>query len=177
MDKLASVSDAKVKEKTGRGWAAWVEELDRAGAGSLTHKQIAVLLQERYGLDDWWAQTVTVGYEQAKGRRAERQKADGFAAGASRTVAMPIEQVHAAWAAGAWLKRVPGAEITKATPPKSIRIKLADGTRAAVYLTAKPGGKTVVQVEHEKLASAADVEPARALWREVIAMVTGAGEE
>jgi hypothetical protein len=173
MDKLASITDGRVREKTGRGWAEWVDLLDHAGAVALPHKQIALLLQEKHGLDAWWAQSVTVGYEQAKGRRQEHEKADGFSANVSRTVAVPIDEIHAAWTSGAWLARVPGAEITKATPPKSVRIRLADGTRAAVYLTAKPGGKTTIQVEHERLPGAEAVEPSRALWREVITLVAG----
>jgi hypothetical protein len=177
MDRLASITDARVREKTGRGWAEWVERLDLAGAAALSHKQIALLLQEQDGLDAWWAQSITVGYEQAKGRRAEHEKAGGFSASVSRTVALPIDEVHAAWASGVWLTRVPGAEITRATPPKSVRIRLADGTRAAVYLTAKPGGKTTIQVEHEKLPGAEAVEPSRDLWREVIALVAGPSPE
>jgi hypothetical protein len=177
MDKLANITDARVREKPGRGWVEWVEALDHAGGAALSHKQIALLLQEQHGLDAWWAQSVTVGYEQAKGRRAEHEKAGGFSASVSRTVTVPIEEVHAAWASGAWLTRVPGAEITKATPPKSIRIRLADGTRAAVYLTAKSGEKTAIQVEHEKLPGAEAVEPSRALWREVIALVAGTPPE
>lgn len=177
MEKLASITNERVREKTGRGWGEWVEQLDHAGAAALSHKQIALLLQEKHDLDAWWAQSVTVGYEQAKGRRAEHEKPGGFSASVSRTVAMPIDEVHAAWASGAWLARVPGAEITKATPPKSVRIRLADGTRAAVYLTAKPGGKTTIQVEHEKLRGAEAVEPSRALWREVIALAAGPARE
>lgn len=175
MDKLARVSDAKVKERTGRGWTEWIEALDQAGAGALDHAAIARLVHERFGIDEWWSQTVTVGYEQAKGRRAEGQKCDGFAASVSRTVEQPIEQVHAVWAAGQWLKRIPGAKITSATAPKYVRIRMPDGTRAAVYLTAKEGGRTAVQVQHEKLAGPEAVEPSKALWRELIALVTGAG--
>lgn len=177
MEKLARITDAGIREKTGKGWMEWMEALDAAGAAAMSHQDIARLVQERYGIGAWWSQTVTVGYEQAKGRRAENQKADGFAASVSRTVARPAEEVHAAWAAGGWLARVPGAAITSATPPKYVRVKLADGTRAAVYLTAKPGGKTTVQVQHEKLKSAADVEASRALWREILALVAGAERE
>lgn len=174
MEKLARVTDASVRQKTGRGWNEWVETLDKAGAAPLAHNDIARLVHERFGIGEWWSQMVTVGYEQAKGRRVVGQKCDGFAASVSRTVAQPIEQVHAAWAAGHWLKRIPGAEITSATAPKYVRIKMPGGTRAAVYLTAKAGGKTAVQVQHEKLAGPEAVEPSKALWREIIALVTGA---
>jgi hypothetical protein len=175
MEKLARVTDASVRRKTGRGWNEWIEALDNAGAAAMPHIDIARLVHERFGVDQWWSQTVTVGYEQAKGRRVEGQKCDGFAASVSRTVAQPIAEVHAAWAAGKWLKRVPGAEITTASAPKSVRIRMPDGTRAAVYLTAKAGGKTAVQVQHEKLAGPEAVEPSKALWREIVALVAGAG--
>lgn len=46
--------------------------LDAAGARDWPHKQIAEHLVAAHGVDGWWAQSITVGYEQATGRRRER---------------------------------------------------------------------------------------------------------
>ncbi len=41
-----------------------VRLLDRTGAKEMAHRDIATLLHEKYGVPEWWAQMVTVGYEQ-----------------------------------------------------------------------------------------------------------------
>jgi hypothetical protein len=76
----APVSEAAIAARTGRTWAEWVVTLDGAGARDLSHTAIADLVHGRFGVDDWWAQSVTVGYERLTGKRANLQKADGFAA-------------------------------------------------------------------------------------------------
>jgi hypothetical protein len=41
---------------------------------------------DEHGLDKWWAQTITVGYEQAWGLREPGQNPDGSHVSASKTV-------------------------------------------------------------------------------------------
>ncbi len=86
-----------MKVKTGRGWSAWLEILDREKSAQLGHKAIAELLHEKYGLPGWWAQSVAVGYEQARGLRVKHQKADGFEIGASRVIDADVKSVFKAW--------------------------------------------------------------------------------
>lgn len=82
-----AVSDDAVREATGRGRAEWFALLDRAGAVTWTHPAIASWLVGRHGVDGWWAQGITVGYEQARGIRQPGQRQDGtFEASVSRTV-------------------------------------------------------------------------------------------
>ena len=73
--------------------------------------QIARWLNEVHQVDGWWAQSITVGYERARGMRAVYQKADGFAASASKTVGVPVERLYAAFADEAlrarWLPNAP----------------------------------------------------------------------
>lgn len=58
---LAGMSDAAVKAKTGCDWRRWVRALDAIDAASMPHREIAAYVREKYGIDGWWAQTVTVG--------------------------------------------------------------------------------------------------------------------
>jgi GNAT superfamily N-acetyltransferase len=61
-----------VRRPTGKTWEAWIALLDKEGAGQMSHKEIAALLLDKGYIEkgsEWWAQTVTVGYEYAKGRR------------------------------------------------------------------------------------------------------------
>lgn len=83
---LPPVTDEAVRKATGKSWAEWVEELDAAGAEKLTHAEIARMLLESKRVESaWWCQSVTVGYEYAKGRRIRGQVADGgYQVGVSR---------------------------------------------------------------------------------------------
>lgn len=175
------VSDDAVKDATGRDWAAWIVRLDKAGAADMTHKQIAEHLAEAEGVAPWWAQMVTVGYEQAKGRRAKHEKTDGFSVSGSKTIAAPIERVFEAFTQArtrsAWLKGV-DLTVRKATEFKSARITWNSGTgvqgeagtSVEVNLYEKAGKtgdpKTMVQVQHNKLPDAAAAEAIKAWWKQ-----------
>lgn len=168
MGKQGGVSDEAVVKPTGRDWASWFAALDRAGAAGRTHREIAELVQARLGVaSGWWSQTIAVGYEQARGLRDRYQKADGYAASASRTFAAPIDSVFAAWTDArrrrAWLDEP--CAITTATPGKSVRIAWPDGTRVDVYLVAKGTQKTQVAIQHTKLADPDAVAMRKTFWK------------
>ena len=91
------VSDEAVRNATGRTWAAWFELLDAGGAVELGHTEIARLLIDDHGVPGWWAQSVTVAYEQARGRRAPGQRPDGWEVTASKTVAVPVDRLYEAF--------------------------------------------------------------------------------
>jgi hypothetical protein len=85
----AGISDDAVRAKTGKDWQGWIDALDKAGARTMSHPEIADLLDKEFGVSPWWTQMVTVGYEQAVGKRVRLQKADGFAVSASKTLDVP----------------------------------------------------------------------------------------
>jgi hypothetical protein len=92
-----SIGSAAVAAKTGKGWHDWFAILDRAKANTWPHKQIASFLYDEQSVPGWWCQMITVGYEQARGLRVKHQKADGFAASASKTIEAPVEKLFDAW--------------------------------------------------------------------------------
>ena len=152
----APVSDAAIAARTGRTWAEWIATLDREGARNLSHGEIAQLVHRRFDVDGWWSQSVTVGYERMTGKRANLQKADGYAASDSLTVQTGVERLYAAAADAAqqrkWLPR--GVSVHKSTRPKSMRATAKDGTRSiSFYFYTKGPGKAQVTVQQEKLAS------------------------
>lgn len=170
--KWGGVGDAAVKKATGKGWSEWLAALDAAGAAKLGHSEIAELVHSRFKAEDWWAQMVAVGYEQARGLRQKHQKADGFSASASKTINGPVARAFKAWTdellRARWLGDS-GLEITKATPTKSVRIRWSDGkTRVEVNLYDKGPAKCMVAVQHNKLASAADVARRKAFWGQAL---------
>ncbi len=165
--KTGGISPAAVKKATGRTWAQWLVALDKAGARKKPHREIAEWLHTRHKLPGWWAQMVTVGYEQARGLRAKHQKTDGFEVSASRTIAAPVADAFEAWRdAAAREKWLPHTQLTvrKATPHKSIRITWGDGTNLSVNFWPKGSLKCQVVPQHGKLPDAATAEKMKNYW-------------
>ena len=168
-----TVSDEVIRRRTGRGWEEWFDLLDNSGAITKPHREIARWLASEQGIDGWSAQSVTVSYERARGRRAVGEHVDGFAITASKTVAVPVDRLYDAFVDESLRERwLPGGPLRErtATKPKSARFDWGDGgTRVIVGFRAKGNGKSVVDLEHARLADAAKAERMKAFWRERVA--------
>jgi hypothetical protein len=161
-DAFGLVSDATVAARTGRTWREWFAVLDDEGAAERTHTEIARHLSEEHGVPGWWAQTVTVGYERARAKRALYQQPDGFSVSVSRTVAVPVERLFEAVVAPAW----PELRLRTAQTGRSARFDWEDGaTRVIVGFTAKGEAKSTVALAHERLADAGAAQAAKAARR------------
>jgi hypothetical protein len=163
---LAGMSDDKVAAKTGRTWEQWTRLLDRSGAATMPHRDIAVLVHKQ-GAPDWWAQTVTVGYERIKGLRDRGQRRNGaYEAGKSRTFNVPVASLFEAWADQAIRRRWLDVEpvIRTATAPKSMRLQWPDGTLAVVGFVPKGTSKSSVAVVHTKLRDKTASDKAKKYW-------------
>jgi hypothetical protein len=153
--KIAGMSDAVVKEKTGCTWDSWVKALDYNGAAEMSHSDIAKLVREKFKVGSWWTQTVTVGYERIKGLRTRGQQRNGtFGATKSRTYNVPVETLFDAWVnpktRNAWLAGEK-VRVRVATAPKSLRLDWTDGSIIAIGFTSKGKTKSAVALEHSKL--------------------------
>jgi len=96
--KLAGMADAAIKAKTGCTWERWTKALDYAGAHEWPHREIAEYVHKKFKVGDWWAQTVTVGYERIKGLRAIGQRRDGsFEAAKSKTFGVSLARLYRSW--------------------------------------------------------------------------------
>jgi Domain of unknown function (DUF4287) len=171
MNTIQRTSNEAVERATGRGYEAWFDLLDTWGAAERKHGEIAAWLIDEHGVDGWWAQTVTVEFERARGLREPGGGRDGFfSASASKTVAVPVERLFAAFVdPGLRARWLPGAELRERTtqPCRSARFDWEDGaTRLVVGFTAKGEAKSQVALEHERLPDAEASEKARAYWRE-----------
>ena len=165
---VAGMSDAKLKEKTGCNWERWVKALDRLGAAEMSHREIAALVNEKYKVDGWWSQTVTVGYERIKGLRARGQRRDGsYEASKSRTFNVPVKALFDAWATAGVRRRWMNGETVKirtATAPKSMRLDWGDRTIIAVGFMAKGKSKSSVAVQHSKLPDRETADRLKQYW-------------
>jgi len=165
---LAGTSDEAVQGATGRGWAEWVDLLDGMDAPSLEHREIARRLTEEHGVGGWWSQTVTVGYERIRGLRDVGQRRGGSYE-VNRSVTVPAGAAEL-WATirneavrPRWLPDLE-VEESSATEGRSIRWKVADGTRVQAWFTSKGDAKSSVQFQHSGLPDAETAEAAREAW-------------
>jgi hypothetical protein len=170
--RYAGVGSEAVFRATGRAWDEWLKVLDRAGAKAMPHKDIALMLSRKFEVPDWWSQMVTVGYEQARGLRLVNQKADGFAANASRTVGIAVKHLYDAWddpkVRARWLPDAP-LEVRRSTDGKSMRMTWTAGdSHVDVGFFAKGPHKSMVQIDHGKLKSAAAVARQKAFWSDAL---------
>jgi uncharacterized protein YndB with AHSA1/START domain len=167
---LAGMSDAKIAEKTGCTWEKWVGHLDHWGAAEKTHREIADHVHTKFGVPDWWTQAVTVGYERIKGLRAIGQRRSGaYETSKSKTIAVPLAELYAAWADDKARRRwLPGVALVvrKTTPEKYMRITWDDQTSVVVGFFAKGAGKSLVAVQHSKLADKARADELKRFWGE-----------
>jgi hypothetical protein len=161
------MSDEAIREGSGKTWNEWVAVLDEWDASSKSHTEIARYIAG-LGVDGWWAQGVTVGYERIKGLRQAGQQRDGsFQGSASKTVPVSIDRLFEAFvndeARDAWLE--PGTlTLRTAQPGKSARFDSDEGI-VAMWFTDKGGNKSSVQLQVEKLPSKEAVDDFKALWK------------
>lgn len=88
------VSDSAIMKATGRSREDWFELLDDAGARDWDHATIARWLGGKHEVDGWWAQGVTVSYEQSRGLREPGQSSDGsFEVSCAKTLPVGAEDV------------------------------------------------------------------------------------
>ncbi len=168
------MSDEKVKAATGRVLAEWCELLDAQGATTWKHQDTARWLVEEHGVDGWWAQAVTIGYEQERGQRVPGQRADGsFAVSATKTIsAARADVIDAVLVAlvghfGEPTSRRP------ASPYSTARWKIDGHTITAGISEVKPG-KTLIALERSKLSSVDSLDSAKAELRRVLDSVAHA---
>ena len=165
---LAGMKDESIAAKTGRTWRQWTEALDADEAAMMPHGEIASLVHRKHGVGDWWAQTVTVGYERIKGLRDRGQRRSGsYEVGKSKTFDVPVNALFEAWVNDAarrrWLHDVDTA-VRTATPPKGIRLQWPDGTIVVASFTAKGDAKSAVALAHTKLRDKAASDKAKTYW-------------
>ncbi|HXJ64008.1 MAG TPA: hypothetical protein VNN79_09660, partial [Actinomycetota bacterium] len=112
-------------------------------------------------------------YEQARGLRVPGQHADGFSVSASKTVAVPVEELFDAFVDDELRERwLPGADLRlrTSTRPKTARYDWEDGsTRVAVGFTRVGDDRSQIAIEHSRLPDADTADEMKSWWRERVA--------
>ena len=163
------LSDEAIRKGSGKSWAEWVEILDDWGAVDKPHREIAQHVHD-LGVEDWWAQGVTVGYERIKGLREIGQVGDGqYQGSASKTFPVAVDRLFAAWTDESerdqWL--APGTlTLRTAQDDRSARFDLADSCGIlALWFTDKGDDKSSVQIQNDKLPSRQATVDFREAWK------------
>src|SRR5450432_2004532 len=93
------LSNESVLAATGKSWDEWTSLLDATGARDWQHEKIAKWLRsEGHVPQSWWNQAVTIGYEQAIGRRETGQNCEGdIVANVSKTITSDLDTALSKW--------------------------------------------------------------------------------
>ena len=166
--RVAGVSDEAVRAKTGKSWSEWIAVLDKAGAAEMDHPAIAKYLYNELGVSDWWSQMVTVGYEQARGRRRVHETAHGFQISRTKTIDVSAGRAFKAWNEAAIRNRwLPGKQLKIRKATRNTRIRgawLPDGSVVTVDFTPKGPSKVQVVVQHNRLTDPKQAERMKEFW-------------
>ncbi len=191
------ISDESVKAKTGKVWSEWFGILDAWGAVERGHTATAKHLHEEHGVSGWWAQTVTIRHEQARGVRKLGQTCDGAWATSTQKT-LPVDAMDA-WSAvvapdalARWLgsaesldfaeggryRLTDGAEgeFRAIRPGKLLRFNwehpemTGRSTVDVTFFASKPG-KTAVRIQHEKIGSESERETMKTRWKDALTTI------
>jgi hypothetical protein len=168
-----------VEGSTGRTREEWYALLDAWDGTQRTHSQLARWMVREHEVKGFWAQTIAVGYEQARGMRAPGAPAPATAVvTVDRTIDVPAEDVFHAfvdeWIRTDWLPEV-SFRVRTATSPVSVRAQWRDqrGTAGAVTveLHALAPERTRATVTHDGLADAAETAAMKVFWQEHLSIL------
>ena len=185
-----AIKEDTILEKTGRPWSDWLAELDDFDVAAQGHKAAAKHLREACEQSPWWAQTLTVRYEQERGLRQLGERPEGFECSATRTIRASREAAYTAlttaeawnswFSSGAELEaRVDGRYLTedgdagrflRLDPPRLVRMtwenpKHPPGSRVDFEIADKDPGRITVRATHSRLADQATREDLVGGWR------------
>lgn len=166
------LSDQAMFAATGKQPAEWFALLDEQNATTWTHTEIARWLYETCdGLDGWWAQSVTIRYEQARGMRLPGQQADGTFS-VSTTKKLPLDQ-GATLDAGiaAMTAHLGSPPVSENRGAKFWRARWTVEDGSSILVTADPtvAGKTALGITQSKITDPAGLDAAKESHKAVLA--------
>ncbi len=163
-------SDEAVRAATGRGWDEWCAVIDEHPVREGGHTAIAEHVRSM-GIDAWWAQGVTVGYERIRGLRLPYQNHDGtFTANRTKTITVDAAALRAVLLDDtdrAVLFPAFDTALRSRPSSKNVRLSIGDST-VEIALAPAAGERTKVSVAHSRLATADDVTIWKQFWTDWI---------
>lgn len=191
MSRATNLSIEALESGTGRPWSELLAAIDAFGGANKPHGEIVGFVQNLLDVENsgWWAQGVTVAYEQQIGRRQPGQSSTGeWRCTVSRTLAGTIDNAFDAWLRFAE-GRTKFADSAAVGDPvvgsregrwRRWRVDLEDGSRVNVDIDLKPPTpreqsaaivKARLSVTHGRLSGADDRDARKTWWKGVIGQV------
>lgn len=191
------ISDEAVEKATGKSWDTWHHLLKQAEVDDWNHKEIVTYLRTQHNITHWWAQTITVNYEQFIGKRQVGQtRTAGYQIGVRKTFDLTPNEawdlIFSQEASQIWLgnntienfeegvdfatHEGTTGEIRVIKPNHHIRLswkpkpwEKPSTLQIGVYPTTS--GKTTIAFHHEKLKDEKVREQMRKHWKDVLAQL------
>lgn len=170
------INTETIAKATGKSWEDWLNFFEFHGASKLTHKEIVKIVMSETDTGGWWAQNVTVAYEQHIGRRQPGEDHRGVInTSTSKTVGFTRSK-----AAQIWQGHILSSDQIDGIPIKTkgklsetdkwhyMRLGLDDGSKVVFSASETSSGKTRVSVMHEHLASHKDAEKWKSYWQQAL---------
>jgi uncharacterized protein YndB with AHSA1/START domain len=186
-----SVDDTSCLAATGRTLQDWFTELDRTPGLAAGRRNLVQHVYDHTGKDEWWATTIAVEFEKARGQVEKDGQPKGYAICVTKSIAAPLPRVFAAFGAAADLDRwlgngtqvafAPGGtlrnadgdclEFTRIRTDKDLRAvwrsaSLAPGSQVEVLFADKGSSKTGLTLNHTRILLRRDADLLRAGWGE-----------
>lgn len=183
------ISDATCKAKTGKTMQQWFAALDTAGGIAKGRREMTNFVYGQIDKDAWWAATIVVEYERARGQKEKDGKPTGYSICSTKTIAAPLGDVFRAFGTAktldAWLGkgttiafkdggRFENADGDRATikrirADKDIRLTwdrsdLGPGTAVEVMFADKGKGKTGITLNHTRIQTRREADSIREGW-------------
>ncbi|MBA3758206.1 hypothetical protein H0X10_01060 [Candidatus Saccharibacteria bacterium] len=168
---------ASIEKATNKLWGQWVIELDDSGSRELSHSELARKLYDeldgKVESHGWWAQGITVAYEQHIGKRIPGQLANGlFELAISKAIPKPRDVVFSQ--VTEWLEQqveFNGREQLKArsstTPKRSNwRCDFSDKSKFAATVEGNDE-KSKLVLSHTAVPSKTEADIWKVYWRNV----------
>ncbi|HEV8286436.1 MAG TPA: hypothetical protein VGQ09_19140 [Chitinophagaceae bacterium] len=170
--KPVNFKDERYLNATGKNWKWWFATLKKTGAEKMLHKQIAVILEKQFGVSAWWAQSITVRFEQEIGRRIPGETSENtYQANLSKTVSGAAEEIFSRWIDnfshrsslnGKKIKKDAKTSVTKKW--SYWRVKLEDGSAISINFSQKGKDKVLIQVNHDQLLNEEEKLAWKSFW-------------
>ena len=170
------INTESIEKATGKSWEAWVRELDKLGARELSHAELARLINRQLeGMESsgWWAQGITVAYEQHTGKRIPGQLANGlFELAVSKSVSCPRSELFPAIVK--WFESRGELNSREALKPRSTetpkrsnwRCDFADGSKFSATVE-DLGEKSKLVLSHTAIPTKEEADKWKAYWKDV----------
>ncbi|CAN5671173.1 hypothetical protein BH10BDE1_BH10BDE1_16380 [soil metagenome] len=185
------MTSASVEKNTGRGWDEWIVLLDKAGARSMSHGEIAKLLKTKFKQPPWWQLNVALGFQYHTGQKMIGVNTKGqYTVAIGRT--LPLSQktlwkwITSEEGQAIWLKPLSTVMFSKGVEfeveggvfcqvrtlkaPQRIRFSWHDTdwekpTFVQVAFHPRPGDKCGFGVSHDGIKDARTKERLKEMWR------------